>query len=43
MSVLDITCPRCGRVDPVEKVGLGQYRCRECGKRFSREDLEVAE
>jgi DNA-directed RNA polymerase subunit RPC12/RpoP len=41
MVTLDIRCPNCGRTDPVEKVGLGEYRCRECETRFDREDIEV--
>ncbi|MFB6130967.1 MAG: hypothetical protein ABEJ28_09125 [Salinigranum sp.] len=37
-SLVDIPCPNCGRVEPVEKVGIGTYRCRECGHEFGARD-----
>ncbi|MEE6211461.1 hypothetical protein U3A55_15040 [Salarchaeum sp. III] len=39
MTVLDIECPDCGRVESVRKAGIGEYRCTECGREFSRADL----
>ncbi|WP_255473794.1 hypothetical protein [Salarchaeum sp. JOR-1] len=39
MTVLDIECPDCGRVESVRKEGLGRYECAECGREFSRADL----
>ncbi|MGB9986281.1 hypothetical protein [Salarchaeum japonicum] len=39
MTVVDIECPDCGRVASVQKNGIGQYRCGECGREFSRDDL----
>lgn len=39
MAAIDIVCPDCGRSDTVEKVGIGQYRCRECESGFGRDDI----
>jgi len=41
MVALDIPCPKCGRADLVEKIGIGQYRCRACEFEFGREDVDV--
>lgn len=38
-AVVEIRCPNCGRVDPVRKVGVGRYRCEECGHEFTHEDV----
>lgn len=39
--VMDIACPSCHRSDSVQKHGLGTYRCTECGREFSQDDLTV--
>ncbi len=41
MVALEIPCPNCGRTSSVEKVGLGEYRCRECETSFDRDDIET--
>jgi DNA-directed RNA polymerase subunit RPC12/RpoP len=40
MIVRDIACPACGRVDPVRKIGIDQYRCAECTTSFTSADVE---
>lgn len=42
-AVVDIRCPDCGLVEPVEKVAIGRYRCGNCGREFSREDVVPGE
>ena len=40
MTVLvDIGCPDCGRTEPVRKVGIGRYRCEECGRVFTESEV----
>ncbi|MFC7045358.1 hypothetical protein ACFQH6_08015 [Halobacteriaceae archaeon GCM10025711] len=39
MTVADISCPSCGAVGEVRKVGIGQYRCGDCGDEFSAETV----
>lgn len=40
MTILvDIGCPDCGRTESVRKVGIGTYRCVECGREFTEADL----
>jgi tRNA(Ile2) C34 agmatinyltransferase TiaS len=42
MTVLvDIGCPDCGRTEPVRKVGIGRYRCDECGSEFTESDVRA--
>lgn len=38
--VVDISCPECGRTDPVQKEGIATYRCTACEFEFSQEDVE---
>ncbi|MFB6171305.1 MAG: hypothetical protein ABEJ23_02145 [Haloarculaceae archaeon] len=38
-AVVDISCPDCGRTDPVVKLRLDTYRCQECGREFSHQDV----
>ncbi|WP_256465437.1 hypothetical protein [Halorientalis marina] len=37
--LVDIDCPDCGRSEPVRKVGIGTYRCGECGREFTESDV----
>lgn len=37
--LVDISCPACDRTRPVEKVGIGEYRCDECGCEFTQADV----
>jgi ribosomal protein L37AE/L43A len=39
MAVVEIRCPSCGELDAVVKVGVGAYRCRDCGTEFAVEDV----
>jgi ribosomal protein L37AE/L43A len=39
VTVLDIACPDCGETENVEKEAVDRYRCRECGGRFTHEDV----
>jgi DNA-directed RNA polymerase subunit RPC12/RpoP len=39
-SVAEIRCPDCNSVHEVQKVGVGTYRCRECGTEFGVEDVQ---
>jgi len=40
MTVLvDIGCPACGRTEPVRKVGIGTYRCVDCGREFTEAEV----
>jgi transposase-like protein len=44
MTVLvDIGCPDCGRTEPVRKVGIGRYRCGECGREFTESEVRAAD
>jgi rubredoxin len=43
VSVIDISCPACGRIDSVRKERLGSYRCTECGHEFDHEELDPVE
>lgn len=43
MSVIDISCPDCGRTGSVRKEQIGTYRCTECGLAFDHEDLDPLE
>ncbi|MFB6135414.1 MAG: hypothetical protein ABEJ04_01520 [Halobacteriaceae archaeon] len=36
---IDIACPSCGSVTGVRKESLDTYRCAECGREFSPEDV----
>jgi transposase-like protein len=36
---VDISCPSCDRTGPVRKVGIGAYRCAECEREFTRDDV----
>jgi len=38
-AVVDISCPDCEAIRAVRKVGVGQYRCEECGAEFSAEEV----
>ena len=38
-AVVDISCPSCGSASSVQKVGIGEYRCVECGAEFTHEDV----
>jgi transposase-like protein len=38
-TVVDIACPSCDRESSVRKVGIGEYRCTECGTEFTHEDV----
>ena len=38
-AVVDISCPECEAIRAVRKVGVGQYRCSECGAEFSAEEV----
>lgn len=40
MTVIDISCPSCGRAGSVRKEAIGSYRCDECGHEFDRGDLD---
>ncbi len=38
-TVVDIRCPDCGARDAVRKVGVGRYRCEDCGQTFEASDI----
>lgn len=38
-AVVEIRCPDCGGLDAVRKVGVGRYRCEDCGREFEAGDL----
>lgn len=38
-TVKDIACPTCGSTTGVRKVAFGQYRCTECNREFTYEDV----
>jgi DNA-directed RNA polymerase subunit RPC12/RpoP len=38
-GVIDIACPTCGSTTQVRKVAFGQYRCANCGREFTHEDV----
>jgi len=40
--VMDIACPACGSLTAVQKVGIGTYRCTDCGHEFTHEDVRPA-
>ena len=43
MTVLvDIECPDCGSTASVRKVGIGTYRCGECGREFTEADVRAS-
>jgi len=37
--VVDIGCPSCEATRAVRKVGIGTYRCGECGREFSQDEI----
>ncbi len=40
MTVLvDINCPSCDSTGAVRKLGIGSYRCEDCGCEFSQADI----
>jgi DNA-directed RNA polymerase subunit RPC12/RpoP len=39
MILRDIACPSCDAVDPVQKVGIDEYRCTECSIQFGSEEV----
>lgn len=38
-AVVDIRCPDCERARTVMKVGIDCYRCTDCEREFSHEDV----
>jgi DNA-directed RNA polymerase subunit RPC12/RpoP len=38
-SVAEIRCPECNSVHEVRKVGMGAYRCTDCGHEFDVDDV----
>jgi ribosomal protein L37AE/L43A len=38
--VVDIACPSCDRTQTLRKVAIGTYRCGDCGREFSREEID---
>lgn len=39
MSVVDISCPECDAVAAVRKLSLGRYRCDDCQREFTPDEL----
>lgn len=38
-AVVDIRCPACEQAEPVMKLGIDRYRCRDCEIEFSHEEV----